>query len=78
MLLLPATISLMVPTISSLNTRVSSDSILKLSRGTAILLILAYGIFTFFRLKGYANWFQEKAQLSVKRKAYSKRKGDAL
>lgn len=78
MLLLLATMGLVVPTISSLNSKVSADSIRKLSRGTAVMLLLSHGLFIFFRLKSHSDWFQLKAQVSVKRKHRTKRKGDAL
>lgn len=78
MLLLLATKGLMVPTISSLESKVSADSIWKLSRGTAIMLLSSYGLFIFSRLKSHSNWFQERAQLSVKRKLQAKREGEAL
>jgi Ca2+:H+ antiporter len=78
MLLLLATMGLIVPTISSLNAKVSADIILKLSRGTAIILLMSYGLFVFFRLKSHVKWFREKAPLSAKRKVRVRSEGDAF
>jgi Ca2+:H+ antiporter len=80
MLLFLATMGLMVPTIASLNNKTSTDTIVKLSRGTAVTLISSYGLFTFFRLKSHIEWFKEKGQKVSKqiRKHRDKTQSDTL
>lgn len=52
-LLLPAAFHLAVPTSRHLD-----DEILFLSRGTAIILLIIYGLYLFFQLKTHASFFQ--------------------
>jgi Ca2+:H+ antiporter len=79
MLLLLATMGLMVPTISSLRPNTSQEIIVKISRGTAVVLLASYVLFVLFRLKSHKRWFSEKSQKSETRpKNVHKKEGVAF
>jgi len=46
----------------------TTSGIVKLSRGTSIILLLVYGSYLFFQLKSHARLFSEPSQRAVKRR----------
>jgi Ca2+/H+ antiporter len=57
MLLLLAVFSLVIPTASHLMTNVSQRDILHQSRGTAVVIMISYGLWLFFQLKTNSSMF---------------------
>jgi Ca2+:H+ antiporter len=60
MLLLLAVFSLVIPTASHLLTKITPSGILSQSRGTAVIIMISYGLWLFFQLKTNRAMFGPK------------------
>lgn len=57
-----AAASVIVPTVFDAAANTPTDSVAKLSRGTAVILLVVYGAYLFFQLKTHSQVFSEQSQ----------------
>ena len=78
MFLLLAVLSLMIPTVSKLWGRTTTEGILAQSRGTAVVIMFSYGLWLFFQLETKRAMFDEPSKKSPKTAHGRREKGDTL
>lgn len=78
-LLLLAFLSLMIPTVSSVLAKTSSDGVVRQSRGTAIMLLSAYALWLIFQFKTHREIFNpDAAALAAAKKIKERRRATKL
>lgn len=68
-LLLLASMSILVPTISPLFFNTSREGKSRQAHGTAIMLLLSYGFWLYFQLRTHADFFREPSQVMIPKRA---------
>ena len=77
-LLLLAILSLMVPTAGSILTQTKHEGIVKQSRGTAIILLICYGLFMLFQLITHRILYEEPSAKTPKRSRKKSRNANGI
>ena len=75
-LLLIAVTSLTVPSVSAIVLNLPQENLIRLSRGTAVVLLIIYGLYLFFQLKTHADMYNTPSEKVPKRRV-KVQEGDA-